>query len=380
MMSSSSSSYRRRSPRRKRRKRLEVDEEGYIVAGRGNALGDDRDYVIEKEIGEGTFGKVFRCTDRRDKLVAVKVVRAVTRYREAAHNEIQVLKDIARRDPDGKSCIVPLLSTFDHRDHLCLAFPVYDMSLFDFLEENNFRGMSLQSALTVTQQCLKGLAFLHRMFLTHTDLKPENIMLLHPKLVPAKRYQGRPVHPEEDEEGGIYDIVNPNIRIIDLGSAHYDWQHHTKVVTTRHYRAPEVILDVGWSSACDVWSLGCILVELYHGRALFDTHDNFEHLAIMEKLLQCRIPRHMLLASSIPAGDTSGCLRWPELAKDSRSVRFVEDKIDPIDEFFGMEQDTLLDARALGAVREMLKIDPVERIQAQHAIMLPCFAEAPIDS
>ena len=46
---------------------------------------------------------------------------------------------------------------------------------------------------------------------------------------------------------------------------------------------------LGWSYPCDVWSVGCILVELFTGDALFQTHDNLEHLALMQKVLG-RIP------------------------------------------------------------------------------------------
>ena len=45
-------------------------------------------------------------------------------------------------------------------------------------------------------------------------------------------------------------------------------------MSTRHYRAPEVILEVGWSHPCDVWSIGCIMYELATGTTLFQTHDN----------------------------------------------------------------------------------------------------------
>ena len=78
---------------------------------------------------------------------------------------------------------------------------------------------------------------------------------------------------------------NTNIKVIDFGSATFDWEHHSTIVSTRHYRAPEVILELGWSQPCDVWSVGCILFELYLGFTLFQTHDNTEHLAMMERIL-----------------------------------------------------------------------------------------------
>lgn len=43
--------------------------------------------------------------------------------------------------------------------------------------------------------------------------------------------------------------------------------------------------ELGWTQPCDVWSIGCIMFELYLGITLFQTHDNREHLAMMERIL-----------------------------------------------------------------------------------------------
>lgn len=95
-------------------------------------------------------------------------------------------------------------------------------------------------------------------------------------------------------------IKNTEIRLIDFGSATFDHEHHSTIVSTRHYRAPEVILgksdgkakkpvnkcalsdrhflcniliflivEMGWAQPCDVWSIGCIMFELYTGFTLF---------------------------------------------------------------------------------------------------------------
>jgi dual-specificity kinase len=77
-------------------------------------------------------------------------------------------------------------------------------------------------------------------------------------------------------------LLDSEIRLIDFGSATFDDEYHSSVVSTRHYRAPEIILQLGWSFPCDIWSIGCILVEFFTGDALFQTHDNLEHLAMME--------------------------------------------------------------------------------------------------
>lgn len=55
------------------------------------------------------------------------------------------------------------------------------------------------------------------------------------------------------------------IKVIDFGSATFEEQYHSNIVSTRHYRAPEVILGMGWSYPCDMWSVGCIIVELLTG-------------------------------------------------------------------------------------------------------------------
>ena len=56
------------------------------------------------------------------------------------------------------------------------------------------------------------------------------------------------------------------------------------MIQTRHYRAPEVVLGLKWSYPCDLWSLGCILLELTETRLTFDTHDTAQHLAMIERL------------------------------------------------------------------------------------------------
>ena len=79
-------------------------------------------------------------------------------------------------------------------------------------------------------------------------------------------------------------LLDTEIRLIDFGSATFDDEYHSSVVSTRHYRAPEIILNLGWSYPCDIWSIGCILVEFFTGDALFQTHDNLEHLAMMRNV------------------------------------------------------------------------------------------------
>ena len=114
--------------------------------------------------------------------------------------------------------------------------------------------------------CLS-VSFLHANRLTHTDLKPENILFYSSDytrdfLTDLDRQQSRKVRILKD----------PEIRLIDFGSTTFDHEHHSTIVSTRHYRAPEVILELGWDQACDVWSIGCIVFELALGFTLFQVN------------------------------------------------------------------------------------------------------------
>ncbi len=126
------------------------------------------------------------------------------------------------------------------------------------------------------------MAFLHKMRLIHTDLKLENILLVNSDW----QYHRHPIH------GRSRVVRCKDLVVIDLGSATYETDHHASIVSTRHYRAPEVVLGLGWSYPCDLWSVGCILLELFTGEATFQTHDNLEHLAMMERIFG-KLPRAM---------------------------------------------------------------------------------------
>ena len=132
---------------------------------------------------------------------------------------------------------------------------------------------------------------LHDLNLIHTDLKPENILLVgnsyqtftYNRNIPSSSTTVQRIARQRRV------LLDTEIRLIDFGSATFDDEYHSSVVSTRHYRAPEIILNLGWSYPCDIWSIGCILVEFFTGDALFQTHDNLEHLAMMESVCGGRI-------------------------------------------------------------------------------------------
>ncbi|KAJ3326624.1 dual specificity protein kinase kns1, partial [Kappamyces sp. JEL0680] len=135
------------------------------------------------------------------------------------------------------------------------------------------------------QQLVNTVAFLHDNRLIHTDLKPENLMLVDNETI---------LVPTSNPKKMRRILKDTRIILIDFGSTILQDDYHSAVVSTRHYRAPEILLSLGWSYPCDIvsvvrliaqWSIGCILAELYTGMALFQTHDNLEHLRMMEIVL-----------------------------------------------------------------------------------------------
>jgi len=137
---------------------------------------------------------------------------------------------------------------------------------------------------------------LHDLNLIHTDLKPENILLVNSayqtftygRVIPSSS------HTNQRSAKHRKVLLDPEIRLIDFGSATFNDEYHSSVVSTRHYRAPEIILNLGWSFPCDIWSIGCILVEFFTGDALFQTHENVEHLAMMEAVCGGKLDRDMI--------------------------------------------------------------------------------------
>lgn len=133
---------------------------------------------------------------------------------------------------------------------------------------------------------------LHRQKLIHTDIKPENMMLkdTNSKQQPLTVFDNEANQPVTVQRQVL---LNADMQLIDFGSATFENEYHSAIVSTRHYRAPEVILNLGWSYPCDIWSIGCVLFELCIGEPLFQTKQDHQHLALMEKMIS-RFPTHIM--------------------------------------------------------------------------------------
>ncbi|XP_055872073.1 uncharacterized protein LOC106079366 isoform X7 [Biomphalaria glabrata] len=335
-------------------KSIEDDEDGHLIYRAGDVL--QARYEIVNTLGEGTFGKVVECKDLHkgtNERLALKIIKNVEKYREAAKLEINVLEKLRERDPQGKYLCVQMLDWFDFHGHMCIGFDMLGLSVFDFLKENNYVPYTLEQVRHISYQLCYAVNFLHENQLTHTDLKPENILFVNSDydtyFNPKKK---------RDERR----IKNTDIKLIDFGSATFDHEHHSTIVSTRHYRAPEVILELGWAQPCDVWSIGCIMFELYTGYTLFQTHDNKEHLAMMERILGS-MPYRMTKKTKKQKYFYRGCLDWDE---KSSAGRYVRDTCKPLRHYLkdkGQEHIQILEV-----IEQMLEYVPENRITLKEAL------------
>ncbi|XP_036424615.1 dual specificity protein kinase CLK4 isoform X2 [Colossoma macropomum] len=347
-----------RSHRRKRSRSVEDDEEGHLIYHSGDIL--RARYEIVCTLGEGAFGKVVECIDHsnRSTRVALKIIKNIERYREAAMSEVEVLEQINSVDCDRRYSCVRMLDWFDHHGHVCIAFELLGLSTFDFLKENNFQPFPVDQIRHMAYQIIRAVKFLHKNKLTHTDLKPENILFIDSEY--ELEYNAKMKRDERT-------VKKPDVKVVDFGNATYEHEHHTTVVSTRHYRAPEVILELGWSHSCDVWSIGCILIEYYLGTTLFQTHDSKEHLAMMERVLG-PIPTPMLQKTRKRRYVHHDKLDWDI---HSSSGRYVRKHCKPLRQYMiskSLEHEELFDL-----IEKMLEYDVTKRITLDEAIRHPFF-------
>merc|ERR1712137_113798 len=124
---------------------------------------------------------------------------------------------------------------------------------------------------------------------------------------------------------------NCDVVLIDFGGAVFADERHGGRAGTRQFRAPEIVLGMPWDESSDIWSAGCIIAMLYLGQRPFSVHEDMEHLALMERLLEVVVPPKMALqamaSEDLPDGitfDDHGCLRWPEAAPEEDAIDRVK--------------------------------------------------------
>uniref|UniRef100_A0A3B4T8D7 Protein kinase domain-containing protein n=1 Tax=Seriola dumerili TaxID=41447 RepID=A0A3B4T8D7_SERDU len=221
-------------------------ERGHYNIGKYEVLPSNTGaYFVEKYLGCGGYGKVAQCTRLDNKVkMAVKIVRNDMTW--AGKREVAVLQKLRKLDQD-KNNLVRFAEHFEYKGHVCLAFEMLDINIYDFIRSRDFQPLHLSEIRVITQQMLVALNALKSVGLSHADVKPDNIMLVNHHQQPFR------------------------VKLIDFGlAANISKIHAGTLIQAIGYRAPEVILGLPLDEAVDMWSLGCVLAFMYLGQNLKD--------------------------------------------------------------------------------------------------------------
>ncbi|KAM3957728.1 serine/threonine-protein kinase ICK [Aphomia sociella] len=206
-------------------------------------------YVVLQQLGDGTYGSVV-LAQRRDTGEKVAIKRMKRKY--YSWDEAMNLREVKSLKKLNHANIVKLREVIRENDTLYFVFEYMRGNLYQLIRdaERPFPEPVLRNIL---YQVLQGLTHMHRHGFFHRDLKPENLLCAGPELV----------------------------KIADLGLAREVRSRppYTDYVSTRWYRAPEVLLhDTRYGAPIDLWALGCIAAELYTCRPLFPGNSEIDQL------------------------------------------------------------------------------------------------------
>lgn len=217
-------------------------------------------FEIIKGLGKGSFGDVVKTYDHKNgRYVAIKIIRNERRFHKQAQSEVKILDLLKENDIRNNHNVIHMGEHFLFRNHLCITFELLHGDLYSELRKNGFRGFSLSNVNKFCQNLLQTLRVLGRHSIVHCDLKPENILLK-----------------QKDRTG---------IKVIDFGSSCFESEKVHTYIQSRYYRSPEVIMGAEYGTGIDMWSLGCILVELLTGRPLFSGRDEKEQIVLITEVL-----------------------------------------------------------------------------------------------
>ncbi|XP_068437651.1 serine/threonine-protein kinase MAK isoform X3 [Clinocottus analis] len=206
-------------------------------------------YTTLKQLGDGTYGSVVMGrSNESGELVAIKRMKRKFYSWEECMNlrEVKSLKKLNHAN------VVKLKEVIRENDHLYFVFEYMKENLYQLMKDR--KRLFPESVIrNISFQILQGLSFIHKHGFFHRDMKPENLLCMGPELV----------------------------KIADFGLAREirSKPPYTDYVSTRWYRAPEVLLRSAiYSSPIDLWAVGCIMAELYTLRPLFPGNSEVDEI------------------------------------------------------------------------------------------------------
>lgn len=244
-------------------------EAGNIVAGQ---------FLVEGELGSAAFSTAYRCVDLNSgdgdddhEEVCLKVIKNTKDFFDQSLDEIKILELLRQTGKCREKYIVEMRSFFYHREHLIIVTELLRQNLFEFgkfIIDNDEEPYFTMSRLAfVSRQVLIALEFVHRLGLVHSDVKPENILLS--------------------------SYSRAQVKLIDFGSSCYLTDRQSSYIQSRSYRAPEVVLGLPYDGRIDIWSLGCVVAEMFTGEVTFQNDSIVSMLSRIEAICGT-FPRHMI--------------------------------------------------------------------------------------
>ncbi|XP_032359728.1 serine/threonine-protein kinase MAK isoform X4 [Etheostoma spectabile] len=207
-------------------------------------------YTTLRQLGDGTYGSVLMGrSNESGELVAIKRMKRKFYSWEECMNlrEVKSLKKLNHAN------VVKLKEVIRENDHLYFVFEYMKENLYQLMKDRENKMFSENEIRNILFQVISGLAFVHKHGFFHRDMKPENLLCMGPELV----------------------------KIADFGLAREirSKPPYTDYVSTRWYRAPEVLLRSStYSSPIDLWAVGCIMAELYTLRPLFPGNSEVDEI------------------------------------------------------------------------------------------------------
>ncbi|ORX36295.1 kinase-like domain-containing protein [Kockovaella imperatae] len=288
-------------------------------------------YTKLEKVGEGTYGVVYKARDvNTGGIVALKKIRLEAEDEgvpSTSIREISLLKELSKDDN-----IVKLLDIVHSDAKLYLVFEFLDLDLKRYMDSIGDKdGLGPTMVKKFTYQLIKGLYYCHAHRILHRDLKPQNLLI--------------------NKEG--------NLKIADFGLARafgIPLRTYTHEVVTLWYRAPEVLLGSRhYSTAIDMWSVGCIYAEMAMRAPLFPGDSEIDEIFRIFRLL------------GTPDEDV-----WP-------GVKSLPDYKATFPQWHATDLKASvkgLDDNGLDLLAQTLIYDPAKRISAKRALQHPYFAQA----
>lgn len=203
------------------------------------------------KIGEGTYGKVYRCRDpQTNEQLAVKKIR-INSISEGIPcttiKEISLLKRLNHKN------IVKIRDVSIRGNAINIAFEFCMYDLKRYMKERNMK-LSNMEIISFSYQLIQAVNYIHSKNIIHRDIKPQNLLITEYKCLKLCDF-------------GLARIMNVPDLTLSLD------------VVTQWYRAPEILMksaDYGLES--DMWSIGCVIVEMVTGFPLFPFNNESDHL------------------------------------------------------------------------------------------------------